>query len=67
MSVGFSTVEVHYGSGRHIQTLSQDEISGAIKYTLYGFVPGILSYVLPKLAVVNLLARLLNPSRAHLG
>ncbi|KAF2262888.1 hypothetical protein CC78DRAFT_437964, partial [Lojkania enalia] len=66
MSVGFSTAAVHSGSGRHIQTLTPEQIQGAIKYTLIGFVPGILSYVLPKLAVANLLARLLNPSRAHL-
>lgn len=66
MSVGFSTAAVHSGSGRHIQTLSETQISGAIRFTLFGFVPGILSYVFPKMAVVNLLSRLLNPSRFHL-
>ncbi|KAI1872076.1 uncharacterized protein JN550_004279 [Neoarthrinium moseri] len=66
MSVGFSTAAVHSGSGRHIQTLSGKQISGAIQFTLFGFVPGILSYVLPKMTVVTLLARLLNPSRWHL-
>ncbi|OTA56509.1 hypothetical protein K449DRAFT_162307 [Hypoxylon sp. EC38] len=66
MSVGFSTTAVHYGSGRHIQTLTQEQIQGAILFTLIGFVPGILSFVLPKLAVVTLLSRLLNPSRTHL-
>ncbi|KAI6087249.1 hypothetical protein F4821DRAFT_116399 [Hypoxylon rubiginosum] len=66
MSVGFSTAAVHSGSGRHIQTLTVEEIQGAILFTLIGFVPGILSFVLPKLAVVKLLSRLLNPSRSHL-
>ncbi|KAI0469326.1 hypothetical protein F4859DRAFT_487718 [Xylaria cf. heliscus] len=65
LSVGFSTVAVHSGSGRHVQTLTVEQIQGAILFTLIGFVPGILSFVLPKLAVVTLLSRLLNPSRPH--
>ncbi|KAI1394728.1 hypothetical protein F4819DRAFT_480774 [Hypoxylon fuscum] len=66
MSVGFSTAAVRSGSGRHIQTLTIEEIQGAILFTLIGFVPGILSFVLPKLAVTKLLSRLLNPSSSHL-
>ncbi|RYC65170.1 hypothetical protein CHU98_g1045 [Xylaria longipes] len=65
MSVGFSTAAVHSGSGRHIQTLTTEQIRRAILFTLIGFVPGILSFVLPKLAVAKLLCRLLNPSRPH--
>lgn len=65
-SVGFSTAAMYSGSGRHIQTLTDKQRQGAILFTLIGFVPGILSYVLPKMAVVTLLGRLLNPSRSHL-
>ncbi|KAI8947821.1 hypothetical protein F4801DRAFT_592320 [Xylaria longipes] len=65
MSVGFSTAAVHSGSGRHIQTLTTEQIRRAILFTLIGLVPGILSFVLPKLAVAKLLCRLLNPSRPH--
>ncbi|RYP75442.1 hypothetical protein DL771_002327 [Monosporascus sp. 5C6A] len=66
MSVGFTTAAVNSGSGQHIQTLHPDQLSGAIKNTLIGFVPGILSYLVPKFAVAYLLSRLLNPSRLHI-
>ncbi|KAI1121652.1 hypothetical protein F5Y10DRAFT_255805 [Nemania abortiva] len=65
LSVGFSTAAVQSGSGRHIKTLTMEQIQGAILFTLIGFVPGILSFTLPKLAVVTLLCKLLNPSRRH--
>ncbi|KAI1305543.1 hypothetical protein F5Y03DRAFT_406410 [Xylaria venustula] len=65
LSVAFSTVAVQSGSGRHIQTLTIDEIQRAILFTLIGFVPGIISFTLPKIAVANLLCKLLNPSRSH--
>ncbi|KAI0892183.1 hypothetical protein F4806DRAFT_248208 [Annulohypoxylon nitens] len=66
MSVGFSTAAVHSGSGRHIQTLTIEELQGAILFTMVSLFPGMLSFALPKIAVVILLSRLLNPSRPHL-
>lgn len=66
MGVGFSTAAVHSGSGRHIQTLTIEELQGAILFTMVSLFPGMLSFALPKIAVVILLSRLLNPSRPHL-
>ncbi|KAJ8106572.1 hypothetical protein ONZ43_g7024 [Nemania bipapillata] len=66
ISVGFAVAAVNSGSGRHIQTLTTGEIEGAILYTFAGLISGILSFCLPKLAIVKLLSTLLNPSRRHL-
>lgn len=45
--------------------LTTDQQSSVLLYTTAGFFPGILSFTLPKLAVISLLCRLLNPSRIH--
>ena len=66
ISVGFDVAAVKSGSGRHIQTLTTDELQGAILLTFLGLVSGILSFCVPKLAIVKLLSTLLNPSRLHL-
>lgn len=39
--------------------------SGAILWTIVGFCPGVMSFGLPKLAVIHLLTRLMNTGRAH--
>lgn len=65
LAVAFATVAVLNGNGRHMDVLTLEEKSGAILWTTVGFVPGLLSFGLPKLAVVSLLTRLLNPSRLH--
>ncbi|TLS28553.1 hypothetical protein PpBr36_01430 [Pyricularia pennisetigena] len=65
LAVAFATIAVIHGNGRHMAALSQDQQSGAILWTTVGFVPGLLSFGLPKLAVVSLLTRLLNPKRFH--
>ena len=46
--------------------MTPDEQSEAIKFTIAAFAPGILSFGIPKLAVVALLTNLLLPSRPHL-
>lgn len=56
---------VSYGSGRHAALLTEDQFSHAILWTMVAFLPGILSFGVPKLAVVALLTRMLNPSRIH--
>lgn len=61
-----SGAAVHYGGGRHIMTLNPEDTTQVIKLTVIGFVPGVTSFVVPKFAVVILLARLLNPSRPHI-
>jgi hypothetical protein len=63
--VGFACAAVSSGNGRHFSTLTLDQKSGAILWTMVGFLPGILSFALPKFAVVALLCRIMNPSRIH--
>ncbi|KAL2017579.1 hypothetical protein VTK56DRAFT_1952 [Thermocarpiscus australiensis] len=63
--VGLSIEAVRWGNGKHFDLLDLDAKQGAIKYTIFAFPPGILSFSLPKFAVVSLLTRLLNPSRWH--
>lgn len=41
-------------------------MQNAVYYTVVSFVPGVLSFTIPKFAVVILLAKLLNPSRVHI-
>lgn len=61
-----STVAVvSYGNGRHIAVLTTEQQQGVILWTTMAFCPGIMSFSLPKLAVVSLLTRILNPGRVH--
>ncbi|KAK8862590.1 integral membrane protein [Apiospora arundinis] len=66
ISTAFSTVATSYGNGKHFELLNLEQKQGAILWTTAAFCPGILSFGLPKLAVIALLTRILNPSRAHL-
>ncbi|KAK7977378.1 hypothetical protein PG988_004868 [Apiospora saccharicola] len=65
ISTAFSTVATSYGNGKHFDLLDLEQKEGAILWTTAAFCPGILSFGLPKLAVIALLTRILNPSRAH--
>ncbi|KAK8094683.1 hypothetical protein PG997_001368 [Apiospora hydei] len=65
ISTTFSTVATSYGNGKHFDLLNLEQKEGAILWTTAAFCPGILSFGLPKLAVIALLTRILNPSRAH--
>lgn len=58
----FTVVGVYNGDGRHMDTLTTYEQSQVLLWTIAGFFPGILSFSLPKLAVVSLLCRMLRPS-----
>ncbi|KAK1997557.1 integral membrane protein [Colletotrichum falcatum] len=64
-NVGTATAAVNYGNGRHFDTLDLEQKSGAILWTIAGFPFGVMSFGLPKLAVVSLLTKLMNPSRRH--
>ncbi|KXX73762.1 hypothetical protein MMYC01_209605 [Madurella mycetomatis] len=64
-TVGTIIRSVSYGTGRHVATLSEDQLSAAILWTMVGFCPGVMSFGLPKLAVVALLTRMLNVPRWH--
>lgn len=65
LSTAFTTAAVAHGNGRHMPTLTQAEQEKVIKFTLAGFCPGVLSFGFPKVAVVALLTRLLNPGKFH--
>ncbi|TQN68218.1 hypothetical protein CSHISOI_07280, partial [Colletotrichum shisoi] len=58
-----AAVTVSHGYGRHVDTLSPEQKSKAILWSLAGYPPGLLSFGLPKPAVVVLLTRILNPSK----
>ncbi|KAK4164969.1 hypothetical protein QBC43DRAFT_260891 [Cladorrhinum sp. PSN259] len=63
--VGSSIAAVSWGNGRHFGALDLEQKQNAVKYTIFGFPPGIMSFALPKFAVVLLLNRLMNPSKYH--
>lgn len=63
--LGFTIKAVDSGNGRHFTLLSLQQKSDAILYTMAGFCPGVLSFGLPKVAVVALLTKIMNPSRKH--
>ncbi|KAK3994302.1 hypothetical protein QBC44DRAFT_367827 [Cladorrhinum sp. PSN332] len=63
--LGLAGAAIAYGGGRHLQTLSPDNIQNALFFIIISFVPGVSGFVIPKFAVVILLAKLLNPGRTH--
>lgn len=65
LAAAFTTVAVDLGNGRHFNLLTKHQQERVIFWTVIAFCPSILSFALPKLAVVALLTRLLNPSRFH--
>ncbi|KAK7941614.1 uncharacterized protein PG986_014001 [Apiospora aurea] len=65
VSVAFGVLAVESGNGKHFILLDTAKKEGVIFWTMVGFVPGIFSFALPKLAVVFLLCHLLSPSRRH--
>ncbi|KAJ9143879.1 Integral membrane protein [Pleurostoma richardsiae] len=65
ISTALSTVAVSYGNGKHFSLLTVKQQEGAILWTTAAFCPGVLSFGLPKMAVIVLLTRLLNPRPYH--
>jgi hypothetical protein len=63
--VAFTTKSVENGTGRHLAVLTPQQMSGAILWTMVAYQPSLQAFTVPKLAVIALLVRLLNPSRAH--
>lgn len=63
--VAIAIMAVNNGNGRHFDTLSLNDMQGAIFWTILGFPFGVVAFGLPKLAVVSLLTRLLNPDKWH--
>jgi hypothetical protein len=65
LATSFSQVSVSHGNGKHFALLSIPQRENVIFWTTVSMVPGVLSFGLPKLAVVALLTRLLNPGKLH--
>ncbi|ORX92630.1 hypothetical protein BCR34DRAFT_442949, partial [Clohesyomyces aquaticus] len=65
ITFGLNVASVKAGNGQHMAALSLKQKSDAILFTIAGFCPGILSFAIPKLAVVALLTKIMNPSRKH--
>ncbi|UQC79499.1 uncharacterized protein CLUP02_04979 [Colletotrichum lupini] len=65
VSVATAVVAVSHGMGLHFELLTTQQKSRAIFWTVAGFPAGVMSFGLPKLAVVALLTRILNPSPWH--
>ena len=65
INTGISARATHWGSGRHFDDLTPAQKSKVIHYNLAAFCPSILSIGIPKLAVVALLTKLLEPARWH--
>lgn len=63
--VGLTTANVLVGYGRHAFTLSIPHLEKAILLNTIGFLFGILSFTIPKIAVAAMLNRILNPSKWH--
>lgn len=64
-SVGLAIVAIDHGNGRHVDVLTQKQQEDVMFWTLAGFPLGILSFGVPKLAVVSVLTRIMNPGRCH--
>lgn len=65
VSTTLSRLAVEHGNGKHFTLLTVEQQEKTILYTIAAFLPGVLSFGLPKMAVITLLTRLLNPSRKH--
>ncbi len=58
-------VGVQHGDGKHQAVLDDSQQAAVHFWTILGFAPAIMSFGFPKLAVVALLTRLLNPGPRH--
>ncbi|KAK4184960.1 hypothetical protein QBC35DRAFT_476775 [Podospora australis] len=63
--VGLAGAAISHGGGRHLETLTPENAEKALFYIIISFVPGVSSFTIPKVAVVILLAKLLNPGKIH--
>ncbi|KAK8109075.1 hypothetical protein PG984_014876 [Apiospora sp. TS-2023a] len=65
IACALTTVSVSKGIGRHVEALSTAQRISATLWVYAAYCPSVLSFGMPKLAVIALLARLLVPSRLH--
>ncbi|KAK1545901.1 integral membrane protein [Colletotrichum paranaense] len=65
ISTSLSTLAVYSGIGKHLELLTLEQQQDGMLWTTAAQCPGIMSFGLPKLAVVSLLTRLMNPGVYH--
>ncbi|KXH44964.1 integral membrane protein [Colletotrichum salicis] len=65
ISTSLSTLAVYSGIGKHLELLTLKQQEDGMLWTTAAQCPGIMSFGLPKLAVVSLLTRLMNPDVYH--
>jgi hypothetical protein len=63
LSAALATIAVNNGNGQHMPSLSYEQQSATVMWTTATFCPGIMFFGLPKVAIVILLVRLLDPSK----
>lgn len=63
--LGVTTANVSIGYGKHAVVLTMKRLQDAILLNTVGFVFGVLSFAIPKLAVIAMLTRILNPGTWH--
>lgn len=64
-NVGTVAVSLAHGFGLHSDRLSHNQETNVMFWAIVGFPAGVMAIGLPKLAVVALLTRVLNPSKRH--
>ncbi|KAK7966881.1 uncharacterized protein PG986_001158 [Apiospora aurea] len=64
-SCALTSVAVAHGLGRHVEALSREEQVAVTTWTYIAFCPGVMSFAIPKLAVIALLVRLMVPRKGH--
>ncbi|KAK2053312.1 integral membrane protein [Colletotrichum caudatum] len=65
ISTSLSTLAVFSGTGRHLDVLTLQQQQSIMLWSTAAQCPGIMSFSLPKLAVICLLTRLLEPGVFH--
>ncbi|KAK8091839.1 hypothetical protein PG997_002200 [Apiospora hydei] len=65
IACGLTNVSVSKGVGRHVEALSNEQRISATLWVYAAYCPSVLSFGMPKLAVIALLVRLLIPGRIH--
>ncbi|KAK8034235.1 hypothetical protein PG993_009230 [Apiospora rasikravindrae] len=64
-SCALTSLAVAHGLGRHTEALSREDQVAVTTWTYIAFCPGVMSFAIPKLAVIALLVRLLAPRKSH--
>ncbi|KAK7937654.1 uncharacterized protein PG986_014522 [Apiospora aurea] len=65
IACALTNVSVSKGVGRHVEALSNEQLISATLWVYAAYCPSVLSFGMPKLAVIALLVRLLVPGRVH--